>query len=270
MLRSLLALALVSVATPAIAQTSTLSTGEEESAICTDRPTNGNYACTVPKGRFQLEVDTFNWLRDDVGGERVDVVAFTNPVIKYGLTDSSDVQINWSPYIRARTRDANGVLTIDDGSGDVTARYKKRLTSATADLQIALLPFVKLPTASDAIGIGKVEGGIAVPINYSVPGGWTITLGPQVNVLADDDGSGRHLGLTGLVNIAKSFGKFSVLNEIWTDQDIDPSGTVSQYSYNAALVWLASPKLQFDLGANFGLNRNTPDVVSYVGVSTRF
>jgi hypothetical protein len=60
------------------------------------------------------------------------------------------------------------------------------------------------------------------------------------------------------------------LNEFWTDQDFDPSGTVRQYSYNTALVWLINPDMQLDVGANFGLNRNTPDVVSYIGISTRF
>jgi hypothetical protein len=37
-----------------------------------------------------------------------------------------------------------------------------------------------------------------------------------------------------------------------------------------ALVWLPQPTLQFDIGVNIGLNRNTPAIVSYVGVSTRF
>lgn len=240
------------------------------SSICTDRPTNGNYACTVPKGMFQIEADVFNWTTDRAGGERVDIVAFTNPVLKYGLTDSSDIQFNWSPYVRARSRDTTGAVTISDGVGDLTIRYKQRLTNPDGAFQIALLPFVKLPTAPSSIGNGKVEGGIALPINYSVDGGWTFTVGPQFNILADADGSGRHVGLTGLINIAKSFGNVSVLNEIWTSQDFDPTGTVRQYSYDVALVWLARPDLQFDIGANIGLNRNTPDLVSYIGISTRF
>ncbi len=111
---------------------------------------------------------------------------------------------------------------------------------------------------------------MAVPINISVPNGWTVTLGPQLDVLADSDGRGRHLGATGLVNVAKQIGKFTIYNEIWTSQNFDPAGTVQQYSYDMALVWLPHPTLQFDIGVNIGLNRNTPAIVSYVGVSTRF
>lgn len=270
MLRSFLTIALLTAAFPAMAQDISPEPEEAEDTICTDRPTNGNYACTVPKGMIQIEADTINWTRDRAGGGQVDAIAFTNPVVKYGLTDSSDIQVNWSPYVRVRTRDANGLITTDEGVGDVTVRFKQRMTSADADLQFALLPFVKLPTAPDALGNGKVEGGLAVPINYYLPDSWVLTLGPQLNILADADGSGHHVGVSGLINVAKSFGAVSWLNEIWTDQDFDPSGTVDQYSYNTALVWLVNPNLQLDVGANFGLNRNTPDVVSYIGVSTRF
>jgi hypothetical protein len=245
-------------------------TAPADSPICTDRPTNGNYACTVPAGMVQIETDVINWAANQANGERVDSIAFTNPVFKYGLTDNSDVQIAWAPYVRVRSRDAARMVGTDDGVGNVTLRYKRRLTDPANALQIAVLPFVKMPTAPDGIGNGKVEGGIAVPINYSVPGGWTLTLGPQFNVIADTDGSGYRTGLTGLVNVAKSLGVVTLLGELWTRQDFTSAGTVDQYSADAAVVWLARPNLQFDIGANFGLNRNTPDVVSYIGVSTRF
>lgn len=245
-------------------------TAPAQAPLCTDRPTNGNYACTVLAGMVQIETDVINWTASHSQGGRVDSIAFTNPVLKYGLTDNSDVQIAWAPYVRVRSRDAAGLVGTDDGVGDVTLRYKRRLTDPDSALQIAVLPFVKVPTAPNGIGNGKVEGGIAVPINYSVPGGWTFTLGPQFNVIADSDGSGHRTGVTGLVNVAKSLGAVTLLGELWTRQDFTSAGTIDQYSADAAVVWLARPNLQFDIGANFGLNRNTPDVVSYIGVSTRF
>lgn len=245
-------------------------TAPADGPICTDRPTNGNSACTVPTGMVQIEADLFNWTANQANGGRVDSIAFTNPVLKYGLTDNSDLQVNWSPYVRVRSRDAAGLVAIDDGVGDVTLRYKRRLTDPADTLQIAVLPFVKVPTAPGSIGNVKVEGGIAIPINYSVPGGWTFTLGPQFNVIADTDGSGYRTGLTGLVNVAKSLGAVTLAGELWTRQDFTSAGTIDQYSADAAVVWLARSNLQFDIGANFGLNRNTPDVVSYIGVSTRF
>ena len=58
--------------------------------------------------------------------------------------------------------------------------------------------------------------------------------------------------------------------EIWTAQDFYAAGTVHQNSADAALAWLARPTLQFDIGANFGLNPATPDAEVYIGIAKRF
>lgn len=260
---------LLALAGPAGAQEVPTASGAD-APICTDRPTKSNFACTVPKGLVQIEADGFAWLRSTSGGTRTDQLLFTNPTFKYGLTGSSDIQLNWVPLTRVRSRDAAGRQSTLSGVGDISLRFKQRLTAADGAFQLALLPFLKLPTARAGIGNGRLEGGIAVPINISVPGGWTFTLGPQLDVLADFDGSGRHLGVTGLVNIAKQLGPFTLYNELWTNQNFDPSGTVRQYSYDVSLAWLAHAHWQFDVGANIGLNRATPDLVAYLGIATRF
>jgi hypothetical protein len=273
-LKNLVAVVALALAAPLAAQ-SAVSTAVPTSStaaapICTDRPTKSNFACTVPKGLVQIEADGFNWLTNAAGGARTDQLLFSNPTVKYGLTDSSDIQLNWVPFTRIRSRDAAGNVSTLSGVGDVTLRFKQRLTRSDGAFQLAILPFVKLPTARIGIGNGKVEGGMAVPINISVPGGWTVTLGPQLDVLADVDGDGHHLGLTGLVNIARQFGQFTFYNELWTSQNFDPAGTLRQYSYDVSLAWLPQPTWQFDVGANIGLNANTPDLVAYVGIATRF
>ncbi len=264
-------LSAVLIGSPLAAQPVAVPTASTAAApICTDRPTKSNFACSVPKGLIQIEAEGFNWLQSSNGAGRTDQLLFTNPTFKFGLSDSSDIQLNWVPFTTVRSRDAAGRVTSRSGVGDLTLRFKQRLTGSDGAFQLAILPFIKLPTAKSGIGNGKVEGGIAVPINISVPGGWTFTLGPQLDVLADLDGNGRHAGVTGLFNIAKQFGKFTLYNEIWTSQNYDPAGTVRQYSYDLSLAWLPQPTLQFDIGANVGLNRNTPDLVAYFGISTRF
>ena len=269
-LKFLFPVAVLAAAAPLPAQTVVPTASLAKAPICTDRPTKSNFACTVPSGLVQIEADAFNWLTSSAGGTRTDQLLFTNPTFKFGLSDSSDIQLNWVPFTRIRSRDVAGNVSTLSGVGDVSLRFKQRLTRPDGPFQLAILPFVKLPTARLGIGNGKIEGGVAVPMNYSVPGGWTITLGPQLDMLADFDGDGHHVGLTGLVNLAKQFGPFTLYNEIWTNQNFDPAGTVRQYSYDVSLAWLPRPTLQFDVGANVGLNANTPDLVSYVGLSTRF
>jgi hypothetical protein len=259
---SALALLLALVSAPALAAGS-------DDEICTDRPGKGNNACTVPKGAVQLETDVINWTRDDQGGTRTDTIFYTNPTLKFGLSDSSDIQFNIAPYEEVRTR-TGGVTDRIGGVGDLYVRFKQRLTSASAGTQVALFPFVKLPTARRALGNGAVEGGLAVPINIDLPHDFSLGISPEADLLLDEDGSGRHLGMMGAVNVGRKIGKVTLAAELWSERDFDPSGTTEQYSADVMATWLATPRLQFDLGANFGLNRDTPDVQVYAGVSTRF
>lgn len=241
--------------------------GDDE--ICTDRPGKGNNACTVPAGKVQLETDLANWTRDDQGGVRTDTILYTNPTLKLGLTDSADLQLNIAPYEEVRTR-AGGVTDRIGGVGDLFVRVKQRLTGSSAKVQVALFPFVKLPTARKALGNGAVEGGLAVPVNIDLPKDWSLGISPEADLLLDAGGSGRHVATMSAVNLGKTIGKVTVAAELWGQWDFDPAGTDRQYSADVMATWLAQPKLQLDLGANFGLNRNTPDVQVYAGISTRF
>lgn len=259
---------------PALAQAVT-ETGSSDPAaapaLCTDRPTKANSVCTVPTGKLQVETDLVNWTRNDDGGVRTDVVLYTNPYVKYGLGPDTDVEVNWAPYVTARTR-SGGTVDKLGGVGDVYLRLKQRLTDPSAKLQIGVIPFVKAPTARRGIGNREWEGGVALPIQYSLPKGFTLTLGPEVDLLADSLNPGnRHVQLVGGVNLGKSLTPtVTAYAELWTAQNYDPAGTVRQYSADVALAWLVVPRLQVDVGGNLGLNRFTPDAQLYLGLSTRF
>ena len=238
--------------------------------ICTDRPTKSNAACTVPEGMVQIEADLFSWTRVATGPARADVLVYTSPVIKYGISPNSDVQIGIAPLVEVRTR-AGGQTVSQTGFGDLTLRFKQRLTGADDGIEVAVLPFVKAPTAARGIGNGEWEGGLIVPVQMPV-GAATLTLAPQLNLLADalapED---RHLEFQGVVNLAFPIAPRTTLAaELWTAQNWDPAGTVRQYSADAALSYLLNDELQLDLGGNFGLNQATPDVQLYVGISARF
>jgi hypothetical protein len=245
-----------------------LAAGSDEE-ICTDRPGKGDNACTVPKGAVQFETDLLNWTQMDAKGTRTNTILYTNPTLKFGLGDSSDIQFNMAPYEEVRTR-TGAVSDRIGGVGDLVVRFKQRLTSASAGTQVALLPFVKLPTARRGIGNGKVEGGVAVPVNIDLQQDFSLGFSPELDLLANESGSGRHLSLSNVVNVGKKIGKVTVAAELWGEQDFEPSGNVHQVSADVMASWTPRPKLQFDVGANFGLNRDTPDVQLYAGVSTRF
>jgi hypothetical protein len=146
------------------------------------------------------------------------------------------------------------------------------MTNASAPVQVAFRPFVKIPTAKRSLGNGKVEGGIALLLDSTFAGssvGWDMA--PEVDLAADADGSGYHLALADAVSVGFPVAdRLTLSGELWGAWDFDPSGTVRQYSLDGAAAYLVSKKVQIDAGLNLGLNRNTPDVEIYSGIAFRF
>jgi Putative MetA-pathway of phenol degradation len=243
---------------------------ENPPALCTDRPTKATAACTVPKGMLQIESDIVNWTRSRNGEERTDSWLYSNPLVKYGVGDSTDIEAGIAPYVTMRTRDTAGVSRAH-GLGDLTLRVKQRLAPSDAKALFAIEPFIKIPTAKSPIGNGKVEGGLIGTGVIALPSGFSLTISPEIDALADGDGQGRHVQWVGVVNIGKTLSpKLTIYGELWAAQNQDPGGHVRQVSADVALAYLAAKTLQLDAGANVGLNRATPDVQAYVGISTRF
>ena len=240
-------------------------------ALCTDRPTKATSACTVPKGMVQIESDLINFTRIEIGGVKVDTILYTSPTIKYGIGDSTDIEASINPYETIHVHGGGFGSESISGVGDLYLKVKQRLTDPNATNQFALLPFIKIPTAKLGIGNRKVEGGLIGTGLFGLGNGFTLTVSPEADLLSDGDLHGRHVQLIGALNLGKALtSNVSASVELWTAQNFDPSGTVHQYSIDGGLAWVARPNLQFDVGANFGLNQATPDVQVYAGISTRF
>lgn len=236
---------------------------EDTETICTDRPTKGNSPCTVPEGMIQIEAEPVFWTRD---GD-AETTIWGGVGIKYGVTDSTDVQVFLSP--RLDVRDPSTGLR-ERGFGDTVVRVKQRITTVGAPVQVALLPYTKIPTAGNNLGNGEVEGGLIVPVSFSL-GGVGFNVVPTLDLLASSDGSGHHVQFTGVFAATLPLtSKLSVAGEVWTSQNWDPAGTIEQYSADAAFTYLITNDIQLDAGANFGLNDQTPDIQLYTGISFRF
>ena len=242
----------------------------ESSPICTDRPAKANAICTVPAGKLQFEASVWGWSLTRSGDTRTELATAASSFLKLGLSRRSDFQIGFTPYVRVAVKQ-NGKREVLAGSGDMLLRYKHRLTHEGARFEAGVIPFVKLPTAAKGLGNNELEGGLAVPISFALPGSATMTLGPEMDLLADADGDGHHLALVNLVNVSAPVApKLTLATEIWTNFNFEPAETVRQASADAALAWAVSSRVQLDAGANFGLTRATPDVELYLGASVRF
>ncbi len=242
------------------------------SPICSDRPTKSNGACTVDAGHFQYEADIVNATFMRLDGMTTDTYILFNPTLKYGLTSNMDVEVNIAPSEIVRTHDSGGGGNTLVGVSDLYLRLKYEFVNTTdGNLQATILPYIKAPTARPGIGNGVVEGGAILPINYKLNSVLTLATNPEVDFLKDFVGGGRHVNTQQLISLSLSLPKnFTVFGEIWGDWNFDPAGTVRQYSADAAIAYGVNNYLQLDAGLNFGLNRETPAVQAYAGISQKF
>jgi hypothetical protein len=241
--------------------------------FCTDRPTKSNGACTVDEGHFQVESDIFNasFMRQD--GVSTDTYLYTNPTLKYGLTHTTDVEVNWAPYETVRTHDAHaGTTDTLSGIGDLYLRAKVNLIGEDSGaVGVTLFPYIKAPTARSGVGDGAWEGGLLVPIVIKLSNSVNLSFNPEVDLLENTAGDGRHANMAQLIDLSWTLPRnVTVFGEFWSDVNFDPTGSVTQYSADLAAAWGFSHDLQLDAGVNIGLNRATPAVQVYTGVSHRF
>jgi hypothetical protein len=79
------------------------------------------------------------------------------------------------------------------GTGDTFGRLKINvLGDDQGAVSMAVLPYVKFPTARSGLGNGELEGGIILPISFSVPGGFTVIVMPEGDFLKNTVGSAYH------------------------------------------------------------------------------
>ena len=243
-------------------------------SFCTDRPTKSSAACTVDAGHFQYETDGFNWTYNNTASSVQNTYLYTNPTFKFGLTDKLDLEFNITPLAEVTTRDkTTHQEDRHTGIGDLYVRAKYNLLgNSDGNVGLALFPYIKIPTGEPGISNKAVEEGLIVPVTYVLPKGFTLALSPEADAFKNANDGGYHANYQATFNISHTLFADSVTGaaELWADVNKDPDGTITQTSLDFSVAWLCQPNLQLDMGTNIGLNRATPDMQSYIGISQRF
>jgi hypothetical protein len=123
---------------------------------------------------------------------------------------------------------------------------------------LALLPWVKFPTAADGVGNDDTDWGVIVPF------GMPLSRGSVFNAMAEvarvGDGSGGHettwlLGAAVLMPLAGSWQWYAEA----TAGFVSGGGSDSTATLGGGVRYAASENLAFDLGLACGLTSATPD-----------
>ncbi len=238
-----------------------------------DRPTKSNGPVTVDAGRFQYETDLVSYLHSNVGGVSTRTYVTLDPTLKIGLTRRVDLELQFNGYTRTRVSDpgARSTLSRAEGGGDLVVRTKVNLFGNDGGaVAMALLPYVKLPTAARTLGNNQVEGGLIVPLSVTLPAGFALTVMPEIDVLKNNNNRGKHVNFTGVVSLGYSINKqWTAFAELYSAVGTD-AHTPPVYTADAAVAYLLTETIQIDAGVNVGLNRNAPNLQFYTGISQRF
>ena len=227
--------------------------------LSTDRPDTTESPYTVDAGHFQFEMELANASRD--GGNREFSLGELNT--KIGLDAATDLQVVTPFYQQVR---GGG-----EGFGDVEIRLKHNLWgNDDGTTALAVMPFVKLPTANGDLGNGEFEGGLIVPFSFEGPAGWSCAVMLEGDLEADDEGGDFHfVGVTSATtshDLTETTGVFLELVSVHSAE----SGTGWEAYFNSGMTWAVTPTWQLDGGVRLGLTDAATGFTPFLGASTKF
>jgi len=227
----------------------------------------------LDKGHTLLEMDfaTVDFSQDGRSRSRNLSVADFN--LKFGLTNNSDLQIGFNPWVQVLSEDlASGATQTQGGQGDLVIRLKVNLWGDDGGkTNFGLMPFVKIPTAASGIGNGATEGGLILPLGLTLGAGFD--LGTMIELDANKNGSDGGTHGEGVFSASLGhalIGNLSFYLEYWGLVTAEP-GANGQQSIDAGLTYGVGPDTLFDLGINVALlDAGNQDLNPFIGVSRRF
>lgn len=233
----------------------------------TDRPDVTESPFTVDAGHFQLETDLVRSIREKTETTQTNTILINQMNLKIGITGSTAVQIGFQTYGRQSEKELDtNEKTITDGHGDLTLRIKQNLIGNDGgNFALALLPYVKFPTSK--YEDSRFEGGLIIPMQYKLPGEWTLGFQVEVDRLKDQDEQAMHTEFLQTLTISHAIIKgVDGIAETYYTYDFK-AHQFSNY-INAAIQMDVARDFKLDAGLNLGL-QHTAAKHFFVGASYR-
>ena len=241
-------------------------------AYNTDRPSKTDSAYTIDAGVFQIESDVANWTLDYEGGVRTRTWIAGNTNLKLGLTNWMDLQVFPQFYVNTRTSGpAFGKPLEHDGFGDTTVRLKINLLgNDSGRLAIGFLSSIKIPTNTGDTGNHVWEPGFELPVNYSLPWGFTFFGQTRIDILDQTRSSNMRVQWQNPFGLSRTIvgnlsGYVEFYNAVSTGHDQSWVGT-----FDTGLIYQVTPNFSVDINSFFGLTENAPDYNVFTGFGYRF
>jgi len=219
---------------------------------------------TVPPGLVQIETD-LTFLRD-VSGEQPVRDFLTSFSLRLGLAKNLDVSIDGDLLVEERS-DGQGT----SGLGDATLTATWRLLEDQGwRPALGLVPFVKIPTASQSkgLGSGRVDFGGIVAVGKDLPGALhlDVNLGLTAVGLPESPGGFFLQRSAGMAVSWALTDRIAPYGEIFYASRDDPTG-VHSVGTDLGLIATLHRRVRLELSAGLKLAGANPDWTLFSGLT---
>jgi hypothetical protein len=222
-----------------------------------DRPGIAFSTSTVPRGSFAFELGLPDFQHASNSGSRSTLYSLdTN--IRAGLTDNVELQLA-TPIFNYLHTETTGVSNSSSGLGDTSLSLKLALPSSSDNFSWTGLGGVTFATGEGPFTGGKPQYRLASAMGYKLNDKYSA--GFYINLIRFDHKTSTTLSPNLSFSLTDTIGAYVEAGFNHVDQN--PNTAVA----GGGFTWMAAPTVQLDFSMDFGLNRQSPDVVGGFGVS---
>jgi len=242
--------------------------------MSTDGPGTTESAYTVDAGHFQIEMTLASYARDQDSipgvAERVETWSIAPMLLRAVLRNSLEAQVALEPYHHVEIRDSTGRTTLR-GFGDTTLRLKANIWGNDGGpTAFAITPYLKLPTGDVSFGRSRVEGGVVLPFEATLPSEFYLGLTTRFEAVQDEEGEGYHAEFVNSIAfghdlIEEIFGYVEFFSAVSAKRSTPWVGALG-----TGLIWTLTENFQLNVGMHIGLTRFADDWGSFAGLAWRF
>lgn len=217
--------------------------------IATDRPSFSATAHTVGAGVWLGEFG-YLYTGNDNGPDQQ---TLPQALLRYGLADDMELQINWSGYSRTGSGGPSGLT-------DASVGVKIQLSDGLSATKFAFLATLSVPIGDNELSSDSFDPAIKLAWSHS---GIAEFFGTAAIA-----SSGGDLTFSNGLGVSFAVGDRQGLF-VEHQMDVPENGSTS-HSLNSGFTWLLSADTQIDLNASVGLNNNASDYALGFGYARRF
>ena len=244
-----------------------------------DRPSLSDSAQTIDAGHVQLETDFANYVFDVHNPQRervrVDQWNVFTPVVRVGVTDRVEFDIQYDGYLNVRDRNRTGKpvrVEATSGVGDLSLASKVSVWgNGEGKTSLAIFPVLKVPTNTAGLGNRYVEGKVGVPFDAKLPAGFKLNFEPEFGAVRNAGDTHYVAQFTDIVDVSHDLGIKNLAgyvefySEVRTERGTPVIGQV-----DVGVTYQIGENLQLDGGCNIGVTRAANDYQPFTGLSVQF